>query len=70
MSERAGGRGASPQVIMICFATGCCDDNFAANMVRSDCEGSDDFERYVGFADWHDGLSAGRARSHGEEHSH
>lgn len=38
-------------LIMICVATGYPDDNFAANAVRSDREGNDEFVRYVDFAD-------------------
>lgn len=38
-------------LIMICVAIGYPDDNFAANAVRSDREGNDEFVRYVGFAD-------------------
>lgn len=39
------------EVIMTCVAMGYPDDNFAANAVRSDREGNDEFVRYVGFAD-------------------
>lgn len=39
------------EVIMTCVAMGYPDDSFAANAVRSDREGNDDFVRYVGFAD-------------------
>lgn len=39
------------EVIMTCVAMGYPDDNFAANAVRSDREGDDEFVRYVGFAD-------------------
>lgn len=39
------------EVIMTCVAMGYPDDGFAANAVRSDREGNDDFVRYVGFAD-------------------
>lgn len=39
------------EVIMTCVAMGYADDNFAANAVRSDREGNDEFVRYVGFAD-------------------
>jgi nitroreductase len=39
------------EVIMTCVAMGYPDDNFAANAVRSDREGNDDFVRYVGFAE-------------------
>lgn len=41
------------EVIMTCVAMGYPDDNFAANAVRSDREGNDEFVRYVGFADRH-----------------
>ena len=39
------------EVIMTCVAMGYPDDNFAANAVRSEREGNEDFVRYVGFAD-------------------
>jgi hypothetical protein len=39
------------EVIMTCVAMGYPDDNFAANAVRSDREGNEEFVRYVGFAD-------------------
>lgn len=39
------------EVIMTCVAMGYPHDNFAANAVRSDREGNDEFVRYVGFAD-------------------
>lgn len=39
------------EVIVTCVAMGYPDDNFAANAVRSDREGNDEFVRYVGFAD-------------------
>ncbi len=39
------------EVIMTCVALGYPDDSFAANAVRSDREGNDEFVRYVGFAD-------------------
>lgn len=39
------------EVIMTCIAMGYPEDNFAANAVRSDREGNDEFVRYVGSAD-------------------
>lgn len=39
------------EVIMTCVAMGYPDNNFAANAVRSDRKGNDEFVRYVGFAD-------------------